>query len=66
MHHSFGFLQVTPEDSNTIAATYLIFTDIAGAHRDGAEAQEETEEMKDEKGAIEGEGEGEYVEGDDM
>ena len=55
---------MTPEDSNTIAATYLIFTDIAGAHRDGAEAQEETEEMKDEKGAIEGEVE--YAEGDYM
>ena len=56
---------MTPEDSlYTFAATYFIFTDIAAAHRDGAEAQEEAAEMKDKEGAIEGEGE--YAEGDDM
>ena len=50
--------------ANTIAATYFIFADIAAAQSDGAEAQEETAEMKDEEGAIEGEGE--YTEEDDM
>ena len=49
---------------NTFAATHFIFTDIAATHRDGAEVQEETAEMKDEEGAIESEGE--YAEGDDM
>ena len=55
---------MTPEDGKTIAATYFIFTKIAATHSDGAEVQEETAEMKDEEGAIEGEGE--YAEGDHM
>ena len=55
---------MTPEDSKYYCRNNFIFTDIAAAHRDGAEAQEETGEMKDEKGAIEGEGE--YAKGDDM
>ena len=50
--------------ANTIAATYFIFTNIAATHGDGAEAQEETAEIKNEKGAIEGENE--YADGDDM
>ena len=50
--------------ANTIAATIFIFTHIAATHGDGAEAQEETAEMMEEKGPIEGENE--YAEGDDM